>query len=198
MRATICALSSALILIVGATPTPVSATAPGGSGRLTFSVGTLSCANATARVNLSSVTVTVLYMNTSGFPSNDTNDTSTGSYNWNAGTNYTEDTGLTGSISILLDATPPSQCPWAGNAWLNWSNVSDGSAVEVTVTFAPGTGDMGNGSWNASNSTVTVSPPAPAFPYFLEIAGLGLFCVFLYWTIKGWRKLASLVSGDMS
>ncbi len=198
MRATICALSSALILIIGATPASVSATAPGGGGSITFSVGTLSCANATAQVNLSNVTVSVLYLNTGDSLSNGTNDTSTGSYNWDAGSNYTEDTGLTGSISILLDATPPSQCPWAGNAWLNWTNVSDGDVLEVAISFVPGNGGLGNGSRNAGNSTVTVSPPAPAFPYFLGIASLGLFCVFLYWGLTGWRKLASLVSGEAS
>ena len=196
MRATICALSSALILIVGATPAPVSATAPGGNGSITFSLGTLSCANTTARANLSSVSVSVLYLNTSDSFSNDTNDSNTGSYSWNAGTNYTENVSLSGAISILLDANPPSQCPWAGNSWLNWSNVSDGSVVEVAITFVPGNGGTGNGSWTTGNYTVTVSPPAPAFPYFLEIAGLGLFCVFLYWTLKGWRKLTALVSGD--
>ncbi len=196
MRATICALSSALILIVGATPAPVSATASGGNVSITFSVGTLSCANATARVYLSSVSVSVLYLNISDSLTNDTNDSNTGNYSWNAGTNYTVDTGLSGAVSVLLDATPPSQCPWAGNAWLNWTNVTDGSVVEVSIAFAPGNGGLGNGSWGTSNSTVTVSPPAPAFPYFLELASLGLFCVFLYWTLKGWRKLASLVSGD--
>ena len=198
MRATICALSSALILIVGATPVSVSATAPGGSGSITFSVGTLSCANTTAQVNLSSVTVSVLYLNSSASLPNGTNDTSTGSYNWNAGTNYTEDTGLSGTVSILLDASIPPQCPWAGNAWLNWTNVGDGSGVDVSITFSPGTSGTGNGSLTTGNTTLTISPPAPAFPFFLEIAGLGLFCVFLYWTIKGWRRLASLVSGDLS
>ena len=196
MRATICALSSALILIVGATSAPVSAASPGGNGSITFSVGTLSCANSTVRVNLSTVTVSVLYLNTSGSLSNVTNDSYSGNYSWNAGANYTEDTGLSGATSVLLDANPPSQCPWAGNAWLNWSNVSDGVTLEVAITFAPGNGGLGNGSWTTGNSTVMVSPPAPAFPYFLEIAGLGLFCVFLYWTLTGWRKLASLVSGE--
>jgi hypothetical protein len=196
MRATICALSLALILIVGASPVPVSATAPGGKGSITFSVGTLSCENATARVNLSSVSVSILYLNTSDSFSNDTNDSNTGSYSWNTGANYTENISLSGAISILLDASPPSQCPWAGNAWLNWSNVSDGSVVEVAITFPPGNGGLGNGSWTTGNSTVKVSPPAPAFPYFLDIAGLGLFCIFLYWTLKGWRKLTTLVSGD--
>ena len=198
MRATICALSSALILIAGATPAPASAAIPSGSGSFTFSVGTLSCANASARVNLSSVSVSVLYLNTSNSFLNSTNDSETDSYTWDAGTNYTVDTGLSGAVSILLDATTPSECPWAGNSWLNWTNVSDGSALAVAITFAPGNGGMGNGSWTPGNSTVTVSPPAPSFLYFLEVAGLGIFCVFLYWSLKGWQRIASLVTGDAS
>ena len=194
--AAVCAVTSVLVLVLAATPCPSSAL-PAGS-RVTFAVESLSCVNTTAQVNLSSVSVSVLYLNTSDSLSNGTNDSNTVSYNWNAGTNYTEDTGLSGAVSILLDANPPSQCPWTGTTWLNWTNVSDGGALEVTIVFSPGNSDLGNGSWGAGNSTVTVSPPAPAFPYFLEMAGLGLFCVFLYWTLKGWRKLTSLASGDAS
>ena len=193
--AAVIAVTSALALILVATPYPSSL--PAGS-QVTFAVESLSCVNATAQVNLSSVSVSVLYLNTTDSLPNDTNDSSTGSYSWNAGVNYTEDTGLSGLVSILMDATPPSQCPWAGTAWLNWTNVSDGSALEVTIVFAPGSGGSDNGSWTDGNSTVTVSPPVPAFPYFLEIAGLGLFCVFLYWNLKGWRRLASLVGGGAS
>ena len=193
---TVFAVMSALVLVLAATPQPTSAPAAG--GQVTFSVANLHCANATSTVNLSSVSVTVLYLNSSDSLQNGTNDTSTGSYNWNAGTNYTEDTGLSGTVSILLDASVPSQCPWAGNAWLNWTNVGDGSGVDVSIIFAPGTSGAGNGSLTTGNTTMTIAPPAPAFPYFLEFAGLGIFCAFLYWTIKGWRKLASLVSGDVS
>ena len=193
---TVFAVTSALVLVLAATPQPTSF--PPAGGQVTFSVGGLSCANATSRVNLSSFSVTVLYLNTSDSLPNRTNDTNGGSYSWNAGTNYTEDTGLSGTVSILLDASAPPQCPWAGNAWLNWTNVEDGSGIDVSITFAPGTGNVGNGSLTTGNTTLTISPPAPAFPYFLEIAGLGLFCVFLYWTFTGWRKLSSLVTGEVS
>ena len=194
--ATVLAVTSALVLVLAAAPQPMFV--PFAGSQVTFSVENLSCANATSRVNLSSVSVTVLYLNTSDSLPNGTNDTNTGSYSWNAGMNYTEDTGLSGTVSILLDASPPTQCPWAGNAWLNWTNVGEGSGVDVSITFAPGTSDVGNGSLTTGNTTLTISPPAPAFPYFLEIAGLGLFCTFLYWTLKGWRKLSSLVTGEVS
>ena len=193
---TVFAVTSALVLVLVATPQPTSA--PSASGQVTFSVENLSCANTTSTVNLSSVSVTVLYLNSSDSLQNGTNDTSTGSYDWNAGTNYTEDTGLSGTVSILLDASVPPQCPWAGNVWLNWTNVGDGSGVDVSIVFAPGTSGAGNGSLTTGNSTLTIAPPAPAFPYFLELAGLGLFCVFLYWTLKGWQKLSSIVSGEVS
>ncbi len=193
---TVFAVTSVLALVLAATPSPLSV--PSASSQVTFSVGDLSCVNTTSRVNLSSVSVTLLYLNTSDSLLNGTNDSSTGSYSWNAGANYTEDTGLSGTVSILLDASPPTQCPWAGNAWLNWTDVGDGSGVDVSITFAPGTSGASNGSLTAGNSTLTISPPAPAFPYFLEITGLGLFCIFLYWTLKGWRKLSSLVTGDVS
>ena len=157
MRATICALSSALILIVGATPAPVSATVPGGNGSITFSVGTLSCVNATVRVNLSGISVSVLYLNTSGSLSNGTNDSYSGNYSWNRGTNYTEGTGLSGATAVLLDASPPSECPWAGNAWLNWSNVSDGVTLEVAITFAPGNGGVRTGQSSDGEGDASVS-----------------------------------------
>ena len=193
---TVFAVMSALVLVLAATPQPTSAPAAG--GQVTFSVANLHCANATSTVNLSSVSVTVVYLNSSGSLPNGTNDTSTGSYSWNAGTNYTEDTGLSGTVSILLDASVPPQCPWAENSWLNWTNVGDGSGVDVSIIFAPGTSGAGNGSLTTGNTTLTIAPPAPAFPYFLELAGLGLFCVFLYWTLKGWRRLSALVSGEVS
>ena len=192
---TVFAVTSALVLVLAATPQTISA--PSAGGQVTFSVGGLSCANATSRVNLSSVSVTVLYLNSSASLVNGTNDTDTGSYSWDAGANYTEETGLSGAVSILLDAGPPTQCPWAGNAWLNWTDVGAGSDVGVSITFAPDTGGAGNGSSTLGNTTVMVAPPAPAFPYFLDIAGLGLFCVFIYWGLTGWRKLSSLVSGEM-
>ena len=193
---TVFAVTSALVLVLAATPQPTSAQSVG--GHVTFSVENLSCANSTSTVNLSSVSVTALYLNSSDSLPNGTNDTSTGSYNWNAGTNYTEDTGLSGTVSILLDASVPPQCPWAENTWLNWTNVGDGSGIEVSITFSPGTSGAGNGSLTSGNTTLTIVPPPPAFPYFLELAGLGLFCVFLYWTLKGWKKLSSLVSGEVS
>lgn len=192
---TVLVVMSALALAVAATPHPASVSLAG--GQVTFSVKNLSCANATSRVNLSSVNVTILYLNSSASLVNGTNDTDTGSYSWDAGGNYTEETGLSGAVSILLDAGPPTQCPWAGNAWLNWTGVDAGSDVGVSITFAPDTGGAGNGSSTLGNTTVMIAPPAPAFPYFLDIAGLGLFCVFVYWGLTGWRKLSSLVSGEM-